>query len=106
VGAQGGPWEEAFVAYLRQCLIPIFNSPYRVTRPFARQLVAGLYDLKEHAFAKGSGFAPVPESTLLLNRLHVGFFSVLARLDAVADYAEEERRFLPRLEDVEPPTVA
>jgi len=43
---------------------------------------------------------------LLLNRLHVGFFSVLARLDVPADYAAEERKFLTRLEDVEPPTFA
>jgi hypothetical protein len=106
VGAHGGPWEAAFVAYLRQCLTPIFNSPYRVTRRFARELVGGLYDLKRHALDKKSGFAPVPESTLLLNRLHVGFFSVLARLDAVADYAAEERTFLTRLELVEPPTFA
>jgi len=48
----------------------------------------------------------VPESTLLLNRLHVGFFSVLARLDAVADYAAEERSFLNRLEEIDPPTFA
>jgi predicted unusual protein kinase regulating ubiquinone biosynthesis (AarF/ABC1/UbiB family) len=106
VGAQGGPWEAAFVTYLRQCLTPVFNSPYRITRAFARELVGGLYDLKQHAFDKGSGFAAVPESTLLLNRLHVGFFSVLARLEVVVDYAAEERKFLPRLEDVEPPTFA
>jgi predicted unusual protein kinase regulating ubiquinone biosynthesis (AarF/ABC1/UbiB family) len=106
VGAHGGPWEAAFVAYLRQCLTPIFNSPYRVTRRFARELVAGLYELKQHAFDKKSGFAPVPESTLLLNRLHVGFFSVLARLDAVADYAAEERAFMSRLEELEPETFA
>jgi predicted unusual protein kinase regulating ubiquinone biosynthesis (AarF/ABC1/UbiB family) len=106
VGAQGGPWQTAFVAYLRQCLTPIFNSPYRVTRKFARELVGGLYDLKQHALDKNSGFAPVPESTLLLNRLHVGFFSVLARLDAVADYAAEERSFLNRLEEIDPPTFA
>jgi predicted unusual protein kinase regulating ubiquinone biosynthesis (AarF/ABC1/UbiB family) len=106
VGAQGGPWEAAFVAYLRKCVTPLFESPFHVTRPFARDLVSGLYDLKSHAFEKGSGFTPVPESTLLLNRLHVGFFSVLARLDAVADYAAEERKFLTRLDDVEPPTFA
>jgi predicted unusual protein kinase regulating ubiquinone biosynthesis (AarF/ABC1/UbiB family) len=106
VGAKGGPWEAAFVAYLRLCVTPLFHSPFHVTRQFARDLVRGLYDLKSHAFEKGSGFAPVPESTLLLNRLHVGFFSVLARLDAVADYAAEERKFLTRLDDVEPPTFA
>lgn len=106
VGATEGAWRDGFVAYLRQCLTPIFNSPYRVTRPFARGLVSGLYSLKQHAFSKESGFAPVPESTLLLNRLHVGFFSVLARLDVVADYAAEERKFLTRLDDVEPPTFA
>lgn len=106
VGAEAGPWRDAFVAYLRQCLTPIFNSPYRVTRPFARELVRGLYSFKEHAMDKGSGFVAVPESTLLLNRLHVGFFSVLARLDAVADYAAEERKFLTNIEQVEPPTFA
>ena len=47
-----------------------------------------------------------PDSTLLLNRFHVGFFSVLARLDAVADYAVEERSFLTRLEEIDPPTFA
>ena len=77
-----------------------------MTRKFARELVGGLYDLKQHALDKNSGFAPVPESTLLLNRLHVGFFSVLARLDAVADYAAEERSFLNRLEEIDPPTFA
>ncbi|HVU00411.1 MAG TPA: AarF/ABC1/UbiB kinase family protein [Polyangiaceae bacterium] len=106
VGAQGGPWEAAFVAYLRKCVQPLFYSPFHVTRDFAKELVTGLYDLRQYALDKGSGFSPVPESTLLLNRLHVGFFSVLARLDAVADYAAEERKFLTRLEDVEPPTFA
>jgi predicted unusual protein kinase regulating ubiquinone biosynthesis (AarF/ABC1/UbiB family) len=106
VGAENGPWRDAFVAYLRKCVTPLFQSPFHVTRAFARDLVSGLYELKGHAFAKESGFAPVPESTLLLNRLHVGFFSVLARLDVMADYAAEERKFLTRLEDVEPPTFA
>jgi hypothetical protein len=106
VGAEGGPWRDAFVAYLRKCVTPLFQSPFRVDRAFSRELVAGLYELKSHAFAKGSGFAPVPESTLLLNRLHVGFFSVLAQLDVTADYAAEERKFLTRLGDVEPPTFA
>jgi hypothetical protein len=106
VGAQGGAWEEGFVRYLRKCVTPLFDSPFHVTRDFAKELVTGLYDLRTHAFDKGSGFAPVPESTLLLNRLHVGFFSVLARLNVAADYAAEERKFLTRLEDVEPPTFA
>jgi len=56
--------------------------------------VSGLYELKQRAFAQGSGFVPLPEGTVLLNRLQIGFYSVLARLDAEVDYAAIEREFL------------
>jgi predicted unusual protein kinase regulating ubiquinone biosynthesis (AarF/ABC1/UbiB family) len=94
VGTRGGPYETAFVDYLRRCVEPVFASPFRVTRPYARALVTGLQELKKRAFARHSGFVPLPESTILLNRLQVGIFSVLARLDVEADYAAVERVFL------------
>jgi predicted unusual protein kinase regulating ubiquinone biosynthesis (AarF/ABC1/UbiB family) len=94
IGASGGPYEAAFVAYLRRCVEPVFASPFRITRPYARGLVTGLQELKKRAFDRHSGFVPLPESTVLLNRLQVGFFSVLARLDVEADYAKVEREFL------------
>jgi len=94
IGARGGPYESAFVDYLRRCVEPVFASPFRITRPYARGLVSGLQELKKRAFAPHSGFVPLPESTVLLNRLQIGFFSVLARLDVAADYAGVEREFL------------
>lgn len=94
VGTHGGPYEAAFVGYLRRCVEPVFSSPFRITRPYARELVTGLQELKKRAFARHSGFVPLPASTVLLNRLQVGFFSVLARLDVEADYAAVERVFL------------
>jgi predicted unusual protein kinase regulating ubiquinone biosynthesis (AarF/ABC1/UbiB family) len=94
VRTRGGAYEEDFVTYLRTTLDPVFRSPFRITRAFARGLVSGLYELKQRAFARGSGFVPLPEGTVLLNRLQVGFYSVLARLDAEVDYAAIERGFL------------
>lgn len=94
IGARGGPYEEAFVGYLRRAVAPVFESPYRITRGYVRELVSGLHDLKQRAFAKNSRFVALPESTVLLNRLQLGFFSVLARLDVEVDYAALERSFL------------
>ena len=36
-------------------------------------------------------FAPLPPEHLFLNRLQVGFYSVLARLDVAVDYGALER---------------
>jgi predicted unusual protein kinase regulating ubiquinone biosynthesis (AarF/ABC1/UbiB family) len=94
VGAQGGQYERAFTAYLRRAVEPVFDSPFRITRGYARELVTGLYDLKKSAFAKDSQFMPLPESTVLLNRLQLGFFSVLARLDVEVDYRAVEAEFV------------
>jgi predicted unusual protein kinase regulating ubiquinone biosynthesis (AarF/ABC1/UbiB family) len=94
VEARGGPYQDAFVRYLRRAVEPVFASPFRITRSYARELVTGLNDLRQQAFAKKSGFVPIPESTVLLNRLQIGFFSVLARLDVEVDYAAVERTFL------------
>jgi predicted unusual protein kinase regulating ubiquinone biosynthesis (AarF/ABC1/UbiB family) len=102
VDARGGSYEAAFVNYLRRCVEPVFASPYRITRPYVRGLVAGLYDLKTEAFAKDSRFVPLPESTVLLNRLQLGFFSVLARLDVEVDYRAVEQGFLPTQESLRP----
>jgi predicted unusual protein kinase regulating ubiquinone biosynthesis (AarF/ABC1/UbiB family) len=94
VQARGGAYEKAFVEYLRHAVEPVFRSPFRITRGYARELLSGLYDLKRRAFDRQSQFVPLPESTVLLNRLQLGFFSVLARLDVEVDYAGVEREFL------------
>ncbi|HVU06033.1 MAG TPA: AarF/ABC1/UbiB kinase family protein [Polyangiaceae bacterium] len=102
VDAKGGTYETVFVDYLRACMEPVFHSPYRITRKWVRGLVTGLYDLKRDAFKKGSNFVPLPESTVLLNRLQLGFFSVLARLDVEVDYRAVEQAFLPMHESLRP----
>lgn len=94
VKAQGGPFEAAFVKHLRGCLEPVFASPYQITSRFVAELFHGMRELQRTALQRDSGLKPVPRDTLLLNRLHFGFFSVLARLEVQADYAGEERRFL------------
>jgi predicted unusual protein kinase regulating ubiquinone biosynthesis (AarF/ABC1/UbiB family) len=94
VRAQGGPFEAAFVRHLRGCLEPVFASPFQITSSFVANLFHGMRDLQRTAFQRDSGLTPVPRDTVLLNRLHFGFFSVLARLEVQADYAGEERRFL------------
>ena len=47
-------------------------------------------------FRKGTddGYIPLPDGLFFVNRLQFGFYSVLARLDVVADYAAVEARFL------------
>ncbi len=37
---------------------------------------------------------PSPPDLVFLNRLHFGFYSALAQLDAEVDYADVERRLL------------
>lgn len=90
---QGGHYERAFTTYLQRCLRPIFESPFKITRPYVGELVTGLYGLKQDAFAKGSKVVPLPPGTALLNRLQFGFMSVVARFDVEVDYAAVERNF-------------
>ena len=91
---RGGAYEEAFVAYLRQCLSPLRESPYRITGSYVSELVSSIMQLKREAFSEDGNFVQFPRGTVLLNRLQFGFYSVLARLDVPADYATVEREFL------------
>jgi predicted unusual protein kinase regulating ubiquinone biosynthesis (AarF/ABC1/UbiB family) len=91
---RGGAFEEAAMKYVRDCFEPLFTAPFHMTPEYVRGVVRGVMDLKQHVFSRDGSFAPLPPSIAMLNRLQFGFYSVLARLDAVADYAEVERRFL------------
>ena len=92
---RGGRYEELAIAYSRRCFDPIFERPYRITRPFVASLVQGVKDLAMDARTmKAEEIAPLPPGILFMNRLQFGFYSVLARLDVEVDYAEVERAFL------------
>ncbi len=74
--------------YLRLCFAPLFaNGRYRITREYCRRLFT---DMRDHTramvFGPAGEFTPLPADLLFLNRLQLGFYSVLARLDVDVDY--------------------
>jgi predicted unusual protein kinase regulating ubiquinone biosynthesis (AarF/ABC1/UbiB family) len=95
VGAKPGELGELAVKYTRECFRPLFESPYRITKPFAAGLVDGMRDMAVVARkAPEAEFFTMPPEMLFVNRLQFGFYSVLARLDVQADYASVERGFI------------
>lgn len=95
MATRGGNFERVIVDYLRRCFDPLFETPYRMTRSYAGSLVSGMMDgAKEGLRVKKDEFVPLPEGTVMMNRLQFGFYSVLARLDAEADYQGVERALL------------
>jgi predicted unusual protein kinase regulating ubiquinone biosynthesis (AarF/ABC1/UbiB family) len=92
---RGGRYEALAVAYSRRCFEPLFASPHRLTRAYAASLAAGVRELalQARSFADRE-VAPLPPGMLFMNRLQLGFYSVLARLDVEVDYATVERAFL------------
>jgi predicted unusual protein kinase regulating ubiquinone biosynthesis (AarF/ABC1/UbiB family) len=106
VHAKPGALEKLAVAYTRRCFEPLFASPYRIEKDYAASLVDGM---KEMAVAARKvpieEFFPMPPDMVFVNRLQFGFYSVLARLDVEANYAEVERGFLnPPSEGPKAPT--
>jgi len=93
---RGGRYEDLAIAYSRHCFEPIFNTPYRITRPYAASLVerAKVLAMEARAMKDDGGYVPLPPGMLFMNRLQFGFYSVLARLDVEVDYASVERDFL------------
>ncbi|MGH7297393.1 MAG: ABC1 kinase family protein [Polyangiaceae bacterium] len=95
VGAKPGPLGDLAVSYTRRCFAPLFESPYRITKPYAAGLVDGMREMALVARkAPDEQFFTMPAEMLFVNRLQFGFYSVLARLDAQVDYAAVERSFL------------
>lgn len=90
-----GRHAELAVAFKRRCFEPIFDSPYRITRPYVQSLVRELRrSALEARTLRPDEVSPLPEGVLFLNRLQFGFYSVLARLDAVVDFAGIEQPFI------------
>ena len=96
VASKPGALEDLAVSYTRECFSPLFDSPYRVTKPFAAKLVDGMRDMAVAARkVPDAEFFTMPPEMLFVNRLQFGFYSVLARLDVEVDFAAVERQFVP-----------
>jgi predicted unusual protein kinase regulating ubiquinone biosynthesis (AarF/ABC1/UbiB family) len=82
--------------YLLLCFEPIrAGAPYRITHAFARALWEGMMqNARTMALSTSRDFAPLPAEWLFFNRLQLGFYSVLARLDVAVDYTAIEREIL------------
>lgn len=87
---RGGSYERAALRYVRLCFAPLFESPFRISRAYATDVVQGVYELKKTMLS--DSFVQLPPGMLFMTRLQFGFYSVLARLDAPADYASLEAR--------------
>lgn len=95
VGSKPGALEALALSYTRTCFAPLFDSPYRMTKPFAAGLVDGMRDMAVAARkVEQDEFFTMPPEMLFVNRLQFGFYSVLARLDVEVDYASVERAFI------------
>jgi hypothetical protein len=92
---QGGRYEPRALDYVQGCFRPLWESPFRITRPYVAGLVNDLKGVVvEFRKSRDDGFVPLPPGTFFLNRMQFGFYSVLARLDAEVDYTAVERTFL------------
>jgi predicted unusual protein kinase regulating ubiquinone biosynthesis (AarF/ABC1/UbiB family) len=94
LGTRRGSHEERATAYTRRCFAPLFESPYRIERPWVASLVREMRDIGQAAFKKESNAVALPPGMVFMNRLQFGFYSVLARLDVKVDYARVEGAFL------------
>ncbi|MGH7436723.1 MAG: ABC1 kinase family protein, partial [Polyangiaceae bacterium] len=96
VGAKPGALEDLAIKYTRDCFRPLFESPYRVTRPYAASLVGGMHEMALLARkVPDEQLFTMPGDMFFVNRLQFGFYSVLARLDVETDYARVEAGFIP-----------
>ncbi len=92
---QPGVHRARVLDYMHFALRPVFHAPFRVTRPYAAEVVERFKAMgREFAKLPADQFSSMPPGILFLNRLQFGFFSILARLDAPVDYAAVEARWL------------
>ncbi|MGH1345202.1 MAG: ABC1 kinase family protein [Nannocystales bacterium] len=100
LAAQDGTHRREMASYMRHAVSPLLESPFRITREFAGEVVRRFRSMAKSMISlSGSDYAAMPEGILFLNRLQFGFYSVLARLDVQADYAAVERSFLDEAQD-------
>jgi predicted unusual protein kinase regulating ubiquinone biosynthesis (AarF/ABC1/UbiB family) len=95
INSKPGRLETMALDYTRKCFIPLFESPHRMTRPYAASLVDGMKEMALVARkVEPSEFFTMPPEMVFINRLQFGFYSVLARMDVEVDYAAVETAFM------------
>lgn len=100
LAARDGKHRREMASYMRHAVSPLLESPFRITREFAGEVVQRFRSMAKSMISlSGSDYAAMPEGILFLNRLQFGFYSVLARLDVEADYVSVERSFLDEAQD-------
>jgi len=94
-GTRPGRYGDMAVKFIRRCFEPVFSSPFRMTRPYAAELLHMLRaQAAESRTLADHEVTEMPKGILFLNRLNFGFYSVLARMDVTVDYAAVERAFM------------
>lgn len=97
LGARDGRHRALMAEYMRLAIQPILESPFHLSRDYARTVVAAFRTMAAGmASLPADEFRAIPPGILFLNRLQFGFYSVLARFDVEVDYAAEEQTFLSR----------
>jgi predicted unusual protein kinase regulating ubiquinone biosynthesis (AarF/ABC1/UbiB family) len=94
-----GPVAEMARTYVETCFQPIWTpGPFHITRDYAAGL---LHTLRDNAMLAARGklgpLEPMPAEWVFFNRLQLGFYSVLARLDVEVDYNAIERELVATL---------
>jgi predicted unusual protein kinase regulating ubiquinone biosynthesis (AarF/ABC1/UbiB family) len=96
MGMKPGPLTDRALAYMDLNYQPLFETPFRVTRPYAAKMVERMTEMAKMARTISEDqFFTMPPEMFFMNRLQFGFYSVLARLDVEADYRGTEAAFLP-----------
>ncbi len=90
-----GPLADKALSYMDLNYQPLFETPFRVTKPFASLMVERMTEMAKMARTlPEEHFFTMPPEMFFMNRLQFGFYSVLARLDVEADYKGCEEAFL------------
>jgi predicted unusual protein kinase regulating ubiquinone biosynthesis (AarF/ABC1/UbiB family) len=95
-GTVPGAYEDDLLTYLWGCFEPLKQVPFHLKREYVIEIVRNTQSLKRHVLGRNTGVTQPPPGVMLLNRLQLGFYSVLARLDVSADYAAVDREILAR----------
>jgi predicted unusual protein kinase regulating ubiquinone biosynthesis (AarF/ABC1/UbiB family) len=92
---QPGRLADLSFSFVDCCLRPVVESPFRVTTEYSAGLVhaARAFTSALRGMEKNE-VTPQPAELIFLNRLHFGFYSVLAQLDSEVDYATVEGRLI------------
>jgi predicted unusual protein kinase regulating ubiquinone biosynthesis (AarF/ABC1/UbiB family) len=96
-GTVPGAYEDDLLTYLWGCFEPLRQVPFQLKRDYVIEIVKNTQNLKRHVLGRNTGVTQPPPGVMLLNRLQLGFYSVLARLDVSVDYAAVDREILARV---------